>query len=89
MHLDSYCPSELSSSDSFESDFNETTPESSDDDDQASSSFNSRPLGLWSTVDRSHRKQFVFTDDRGIHGYTGMSAATVKPIDIIFNDGNR
>ena len=31
---DSYCPSELSSSNSFESDFVETSPENSDDDDQ-------------------------------------------------------
>ena len=80
--LDSYCPSELSSSDSFVSDFNKTTAESYDDDDQASNSFNSGPLGSWSTADGSHRKQFVFTDDRGIFGFTGMSAATVKPIDI-------
>ena len=79
---DSYCPSKLSSSNSLESDFNETTPESSDDDDQSSSSFNSRPLGSWSTDDGSHRKQLVFTDDNGIYVFTEMSATTVKPIDI-------
>ena len=81
--LNSYCLSKLSSSNSFESDFNETTPESSDDDDdQASSSFNSRPLGSWSIVDGSHRKQFVFVDDIGIYRFTGISAVTVKPIHI-------
>ena len=76
----SYCPSELSSSDSFESDFVETSPENSDDDDQGSSVFNGRPL--WSTVNGSYQKQFVFTDDSGIYGFSGMSAATVEPIDV-------
>ena len=78
--LDSHCPSELSSSDSFESDFVETSPENSDDDDQESSVFNDKPL--WSTVNGSYQKQFVFTDDSGIYGFSGMSAATVEPIDV-------
>ena len=77
---DSYCPSELSSSDSFESDFVETSPENSDDDDQGSSVFNGRPL--WSTVNGSYQKQFVFTDDSGIYGFSGMSVATVESIDV-------
>ena len=78
---DSYCSSELSSSDSFESDY-DISSDTSVEDHQGGCGNNNRPLGTWSTVNGSHRKQFVYSDDSGIYGFSEMQAATVKPADI-------
>jgi len=82
---DEYNPSCSSSSELFESDvdnFSLRTSSSDDNDDQPSSSSRNRASGTWFAVDGTHRKQFVFTDDSGIYGFNGLSADTVKPIDV-------
>ena len=36
----------------------------------------------WFNVDGTCRKQFLFTDNPGIHGMSGISPFAIKPIDV-------
>ena len=65
-NLDSYRPFKLSFSNSFESDFDKKFLETlMMTIKEAVVSYN-RPVFLWSTVNKSHRKQLVPSDDSGI-----------------------
>ena len=81
-----YSPSHSSSSESsFESDSEESLPDSTNsnhNDEQNDSSDDPLLLGTWHTVDGTHRKQFVFADDGGIFGFSGIAPDELKPIDV-------
>ena len=81
-----YSPSHSSSSESsFESDSEESLPDSANsnhNDEQNDSSDDPLLLGTWHTVDGTHRKQFVFADDGGIFGFSGIAPDELKPIDV-------
>ena len=81
-----YSPSHSSSSESSsESDSEESLPDSTNsnhNDEQNDSSDDPLLLGTWHTVDGTHRKQFVFADDGGIFGFSGIAPDELKPIDV-------
>ena len=84
----SHSLSHSSSSKSFESDSKESLPDSSNsnhNDEQNDSSDEPHLPGTWHAVDGTYRKQFVFADDAGIFGFSGIAPDELKPIDVHFN----
>ena len=84
----SYSPSHSSSSKSFESDSEESLPDSSNsnhNNEQNDSSDDPLLPGMWHTVDGTYHKQFVFSDDGGIFGFSGIAPDELKPIDVYSN----
>ena len=81
----SYCPSHSSSSESFESDSEESLPDGSNshhNDGENDSSDDPFLPDTWHTVDGTYRKQFVFADDGGNFGFSGIAPDELKPIDV-------
>ena len=75
---DSYRP-DFSSDQSSESDFDDVFADAGmDSGDEESSNIRS----TWFAVDGSHCKQFLFSDISGIHGFSGVSASSLRPIDV-------
>ena len=79
----SYCPSHSLSSEMSKSDEAILDDSNSDNDDDRDNSPDDRPLhGAWHAVDGTHRKQFVFVDDGGIYGFSGIAQDEITPIDV-------
>ena len=67
----------------FESDEAILDDSNSYNDDDQDDSPDDRPLhGAWHAVDGTHRKQFVFVDDGGIYGFSGIAQDELKSIDV-------
>ena len=82
---DSYYPFHSLSSKLFKPDSDEASlgRSSSNNDDIQGKSSNNRPLtGMWFMVDGTRCEQFVLSDDSVVYGFSGISAAAIKPIDV-------